>query len=98
MRTEMPLWAELLLKEPLHGSDESPNEKRSPKRSSSAKESSRNRMTPQPGRWLILLAHGSKDPRWSGTFECLHASVRALYGEKVLLAYMEFAGPTLMDA
>ena len=46
---------------------------------------------------LVLMAHGSRDARWRGTFECLHASVRARFGDHVKLAYMEFVGPTLMD-
>ena len=46
---------------------------------------------------LVLIAHGSKDARWRGTFECLYASVHARYGDHIRLAYMEFVGPTLMD-
>ena len=45
----------------------------------------------------MLLAHGSRDARWRGTFECLHASVEARFGQGIRLAYMEFVGPTLMD-
>jgi len=47
---------------------------------------------------LVLLAHGSKDPRWRIPFERI---VDAVQGQscktKVRLAYMEFAEPTLMD-
>lgn len=46
---------------------------------------------------LVLMAHGSKDARWRGTFECLYASVQARYGKNIRLAYMEFVGPTLLD-
>jgi sirohydrochlorin cobaltochelatase len=47
---------------------------------------------------LVLLAHGSKDPRWCIPFERIVNSVRG-QSEKtaVRLAYMEFAEPTLMD-
>lgn len=48
---------------------------------------------------LILLAHGSPDPRWRATFEKLLAALRASCGsERVRLAYLEFAAPTLYDA
>jgi sirohydrochlorin cobaltochelatase len=47
---------------------------------------------------LVLLAHGSKDPRWCVPFERI---VDAVQGQsektKVRLAYMEFGEPTLMD-
>lgn len=48
---------------------------------------------------LVLLAHGSKDPRWRLPFEQILSATRAEVGEgRVLLAYMEFIEPTLMDA
>lgn len=48
---------------------------------------------------LILLTHGSKDPRWRAPFERLAADVAASLGAggRTALAYMEFAEPTLMD-
>ena len=46
---------------------------------------------------LVLMAHGSRDARWRGTFECLFASVRSRFTDDIRLAYMEFVGPTLMD-
>jgi sirohydrochlorin cobaltochelatase len=47
---------------------------------------------------LVLLAHGSKDPRWRSTFERFADSIKAEMGESALrLAYMEFAPPTLGD-
>ena len=48
---------------------------------------------------LLLFAHGSRDPRWRAPFEALEATLRCELGEdRVRLAYMEFAGPTLPDA
>ena len=48
---------------------------------------------------LILIAHGSKDPRWRKPFERLLNSLQKDLGEKnVFLSYMEFAEPTLMEA
>lgn len=44
--------------------------------------------------YLILIAHGSKDPRWKKTFEDLKNNIR---NEKVKLCYMEFIQPGLMD-
>ena len=52
---------------------------------------------------LILIAHGSKDPRWRLPFEQLVLSVLTELGEdqssegRVRLAYMEFVEPTLMN-
>ena len=48
---------------------------------------------------LILIAHGSKDPRWRLPFEKLDQSLRSDLGEgHIFLCYMEFAKPTLMQA
>lgn len=48
---------------------------------------------------LVLLAHGSKDPRWRLPFEQILSATRAEVGEgRVLLAYMEFMEPSLLDA
>ena len=47
---------------------------------------------------LVLLAHGSKDPRWRAPFERLASELQQELGNRaVRLAYMEFTGPTLMD-
>jgi sirohydrochlorin cobaltochelatase len=47
---------------------------------------------------LVLMAHGSRDPRWRAPFEELVEKLRDELGEgRVALAYMEFASPTLMD-
>jgi sirohydrochlorin ferrochelatase len=47
---------------------------------------------------LVLLAHGSKDPRWCVPFERIVDAVRGQSEKtKVRLAYMEFIEPTLMD-
>jgi len=47
---------------------------------------------------LVLLAHGSKDPRWRVPFERIVDAVQGQSGKtKVRLAYMEFIQPTLMD-
>ncbi len=48
---------------------------------------------------LILIAHGSKDPRWRVPFERLEKALKSDLGENgVHLSYMEFAEPTLMNA
>lgn len=47
---------------------------------------------------LVLLAHGSKDPRWRIPFEQILSAVQDQVGEdRVRLAYMEFIAPTLTD-
>lgn len=51
-----------------------------------------------PKSHTILIAHGSKDPRWRMPFEVILADLRAELGEgKVSLAYMEFATPDLLS-
>ena len=48
---------------------------------------------------LILLAHGSPDPRWLTPFEKLTETLKAACGnERVRLAYLEFTVPTLYEA
>jgi sirohydrochlorin cobaltochelatase len=48
---------------------------------------------------VVLLAHGSKDPRWRIPFEEILRVAQSQAGEgSVRLAYMEFIEPTLMDA
>lgn len=44
--------------------------------------------------FVILIAHGSKDPRWKKTFEDLKSNIQ---NKKVKLCYMEFIKPDLMD-
>ncbi|WP_336368190.1 sirohydrochlorin chelatase [Marinobacter sp. C2H3] len=45
---------------------------------------------------IILLAHGSSDPRWCETFERLAApTVNAVPGARI--AYMELASPSIED-
>ncbi|MCO4787155.1 MAG: CbiX/SirB N-terminal domain-containing protein [Marinomonas atlantica] len=47
---------------------------------------------------IILLAHGSSDPRWKIPFEQLLASVTGVVSEdKVTLAYMELCKPSIED-
>ena len=48
---------------------------------------------------VILLAHGSRDPKWTATFDALFERVsHANSVEHVSLAYMELAEPTLESA
>lgn len=48
---------------------------------------------------LVLLAHGSTDPKWKEPFESLAQSVAATQGSKaVRLAFMQLATPSLEDA
>jgi sirohydrochlorin cobaltochelatase len=45
---------------------------------------------------LVLLAHGSRDPRWRRPFEALLDRLqRALGADRVRLAYLESAAPDL---
>jgi sirohydrochlorin cobaltochelatase len=47
---------------------------------------------------LILIAHGSRDPRWRSSVERVVRSLRLDLGEdSVRLAYMERTPPTLVD-
>lgn len=46
----------------------------------------------------ILLAHGSRDPRWCASFERLAEALRQRNpGRRIWLAYLELATPTLLD-
>ncbi len=48
-------------------------------------------------RQLVLVAHGSSDPRWREPFEDLCRTLKQELGEQtVTLAYMEMAEPDLM--
>ena len=100
-RRHLPLWAQIIL------------EDRNPQPPTPVELAARGRRTKtvpveQPAsvstaaageerRCLVLMAHGSRDPRWRGTFECLYEYVRTRFGQNIKLAYMEFVGPTLMD-
>jgi sirohydrochlorin cobaltochelatase len=47
---------------------------------------------------LVLMAHGSRDPRWCAPFERFVTTLKADLGaHTVRLAYMEFVTPTLAD-
>jgi len=47
---------------------------------------------------LILVAHGSRDPQWRSSLEGLAEAVKAkMQNEEVLIAFMQFDGPTLSD-
>ncbi|MEW5790662.1 MAG: CbiX/SirB N-terminal domain-containing protein [Pseudomonadota bacterium] len=46
----------------------------------------------------ILLAHGSRDPRWCASFERLAEALRQRNpGRRIWLAYLELATPSLLD-
>lgn len=48
-------------------------------------------------RQLVLVAHGSQDPRWREPFESLCRTLKQALGENtVTLAYMEMAEPDLL--
>ncbi|MCC5881813.1 MAG: CbiX/SirB N-terminal domain-containing protein [Halomonas sp.] len=44
---------------------------------------------------LILLAHGSSDPKWRAPFERLHDALAARMQVSLKLAYMELSEPSL---
>ncbi|MFP5302628.1 CbiX/SirB N-terminal domain-containing protein [Cobetia sp. SIMBA_158] len=46
---------------------------------------------------LILLAHGSRDPRWREPFEALEATLASRLKRPTRLAYMEMCDPLLTD-
>jgi len=48
---------------------------------------------------LILIAHGSREPRWLASVEELAQTLQAEHGQdRVRLAYMQCASPTLTEA
>jgi sirohydrochlorin cobaltochelatase len=51
-----------------------------------------------PNRLLVLVAHGSRDPRWRTPFESLVQAMQTELGagKPVKLAYMEMAEPDLL--
>jgi sirohydrochlorin cobaltochelatase len=55
-------------------------------------------MTMTPEKLIVLIAHGSRDPRWRQPFEALLAKVEAENAQNpVVLCYMEMASPTLFE-
>lgn len=44
---------------------------------------------------LILLAHGSRDPRWRAPFDALAATLGARLTTPLRMAYMELCDPSL---
>jgi sirohydrochlorin cobaltochelatase len=50
-----------------------------------------------PTNLLVLMAHGSRDPRWRAPFETLLEQLRQEQGalQPIALCYMEMAEPTL---
>lgn len=46
---------------------------------------------------LILLAHGSRDPRWREPFEALETTLASRLKRPTRLAYMELCDPLLTD-
>lgn len=79
---ELPVWAQILLEEV-------------PEASERRNESSR--VMSKLKTCLVLIAHGSKDPRWREPFERLYLNLRASHGDSVKLAYMEFVEPSLLE-
>lgn len=73
---QVPLWAQILLDEPV----------------SERQRGTRNAVEPR----LVLLAHGSRDPRWREPFEKIFLRSRR-DSDRVRLAYMEFVSPTLFE-
>lgn len=50
-------------------------------------------------RGLLLFAHGARDARWAEPFDAVAARARALApGTEVVLAFLEFMTPTLLEA
>ena len=47
---------------------------------------------------LVLIAHGSKNPRWTAPFQKMADDLSKEVGDgKVFLSFMELAAPTLQD-
>jgi sirohydrochlorin cobaltochelatase len=78
---ELPVWAQILLDEP-HAN---------PLREKQVEDET------SLSTCLVLLAHGSRDPRWREPFERIYLNMRRELGDDVKMAYMEFIGPTLFD-
>lgn len=48
---------------------------------------------------ILLFAHGARDPAWAAPFEAVAARIRAdAPGTHVMLAYLEFMSPSLVEA
>ena len=84
LATEVPVWAQILLESAVSNSKDNPVQKDQGIDAKATKSC------------LVLLAHGSKDPRWREPFEKLFFKA-ARDSERVRLAYMEFTGPTLLE-
>ena len=84
LATEVPVWAQILLVCPVSNS----KDKQVQKGEGSGAQATKS--------CLVLLAHGSKDPRWREPFKNLFCKA-AKDSERVRLAYMEFTGPTLLE-
>lgn len=55
--------------------------------------------TPIAPRWIVLLAHGSRQPAWARPFGAVLAQVRAARADcRVELAFLESMTPLLADA
>ena len=48
-------------------------------------------------RTLVLMGHGSRDPRWREPFDRLCAAANAANGGGIRMAFMDFIEPTLMQ-
>ena len=56
-------------------------------------------MTPKPSRWIVLLAHGSRDANWRRPLERLRDLLVQRAPERgVCLAYLQLAEPSLTAA
>ena len=56
-------------------------------------------MGSEPRLGVVLFAHGSRDPLWFKPLEAIQQAMAAAHPERhVMLAYLEMASPTLMDA
>ena len=53
-------------------------------------------MKPREG--IVLFAHGSREPLWSGPFEQLAAALRKTTKAQVVVAYLEIMKPSLEEA
>ncbi|WP_025733416.1 sirohydrochlorin chelatase [Carnimonas nigrificans] len=47
--------------------------------------------------YLIILAHGSTDPKWQAPFAAMETRLRERLGDHVRLAYMELCSPLLEE-
>ena len=47
---------------------------------------------------LLLFAHGARDPQWARPFEAVAAHCRESHAGPVVLAFLEFMAPDLVNA